>query len=70
MDEDITIAQAPTDDSFAIRITGGRPAQASLRLGGLAALFALVAMIGLSPGHRRSLLRTGLMVAVVAFLLI
>ena len=70
MDEDINIVQAPTDDSFAIRITGGRPAQASLRLGGIAALFALVAMTGISPGHRRSLLRTGLMVAVVTFLLI
>ncbi len=70
MDEDIGIAQAPTDDSFAIRISGAQPAQASLRLGGIAALFALVAMIGIHPGHRRSLLRAGLTVAVVAFLLI
>jgi len=70
MDEDIGIAQAPTDDSFAIRITGGQPAQASLRLGGLTVLFALVAMIGLSPGHRYSLLRAGLMVVFIGLILV
>jgi len=70
MDEDISIVQAPTDDSFAIRIMGGQPAQASLRLGGVAALFALVAIIGIYPGHHRSLLRAGLMVAVAAFIVI